>query len=178
MDETEEKERRMFVFIIAVACLAAILCLSAACHRHVLRKEAGLLKPPGTMVEVNGHSLHVYAEGGKGHGPVLVFLSGSGTPAPVFDFEKLYRLLSKECRIAVVEKVGYGYSRYCGSSRDLDNMLFETREALKKSGERGPFVLFPHSMSGLEALYWAVKYPEEICGIVGLDNGGSRCIPQ
>ena len=30
-------------------------------------------------------------------------------------------------------------------------------------------MLCPHSMSGLEALYWAQKYPEEVEAIVGLD---------
>ena len=36
-------------------------------------------------------------------------------------------------------------------------------------GEKGPFVLLPHSMSGLEAIYWAQKYPDEVMGIVGMD---------
>lgn len=40
---------------------------------------------------------------------------------------------------------------------------------MKLSGEMGPFVLAPHSMSGLEALYWAQQYPEEVKAIVGLD---------
>jgi len=36
-------------------------------------------------------------------------------------------------------------------------MLEETRRALELSGEKGPYVLLPHSMSGLEAIYWAQK---------------------
>ena len=48
-------------------------------------------------------------------------------------------------------------------------MLSETRRALDKAGIKGPYVLCPHSMSGLEALYWAQKYPEEVEAIVGLD---------
>lgn len=31
------------------------------------------------------------------------------------------------------------------------------------------YILFPHSMSGIEALYWAQQYPNEVKGIVGLD---------
>ena len=48
-------------------------------------------------------------------------------------------------------------------------MLSETRRALDKAGIKGPYVLCPHSMSGLEALYWAQKYLEEVETIVGLD---------
>lgn len=48
-------------------------------------------------------------------------------------------------------------------------MLYETRTALQKAGLCGPYVLLPHSMSGLEALYWATQYPNEVEAIVRLD---------
>lgn len=48
-------------------------------------------------------------------------------------------------------------------------MLYETRTALQKAGLCGPYVLLPHSMSGLEALYWATQYPNEVEAIIGLD---------
>ena len=54
-------------------------------------------------------------------------------------------------------------------NRDIDTILSETRMALDKAGIEPPYVLCPHSMSGLEALYWAQKYPEEVEAIVGLD---------
>lgn len=41
--------------------------------------------------------------------------------------------------------------------------------ALNKAGIDGPYVLCPHSMSGIEALYWAQEYPDEIEAIIGLD---------
>ncbi len=37
----------------------------------------------------------------------LLFLSGSGTAAPVLDFKSLYSLLSSDYRIVVIEKFGY-----------------------------------------------------------------------
>ncbi len=72
-------------------------------------------------------------------------------------------------RIAVVERSGYGWSETSNSPRDIETILEETREALYHSGEKGPYVLFPHSMSGLEAIFWAQKYPDEVIAIVGLD---------
>jgi len=79
--------------------------------------------------------------------------------------------MSDEYRIVVVEKAGYGWSETSSSSRDIDTMLEETRKALNLSGENGPYVLIPHSMSGLEAIYWAQKYPKEVKAIIGLDPG-------
>src|SRR5699024_1892052 len=37
------------------------------------------------------------------------------------------------------------------------------------SGVEGPYILLPHSMSGIEALHWAERYPNEVNAIIGLD---------
>lgn len=148
--------------------LPPVLAALPAAHRLLLRREACALSPPGALVSVGGHALHVYAEG-EGPGPVLVFLSGGGTPAPVYDFRPLYRLLSAAHRVAVVEKPGYGYAPSARCPRDVDTLVRETREALRRAGFPPPYVLLPHSYSGLEALCWAARYPTEIAALVGLD---------
>lgn len=99
----------------------------------------------------------------------LVFMAGGGMSSPVLDFKSLYSSLSDQYRIAVVEKAGYEFSDVVDVERDIDTILSETREALLEVGINGPYILMPHSMSGIEALYWAQKYPEEIRAIVGLD---------
>lgn len=156
---------------LAAAGIVLAILLLLACfvnHRIRLWTESRLLTPPGTMVEVAGKQMHVYSEGSGTE--TLVFLSGGGTCAPVLDFKSLYSLLSGDCRITVVEKFGYGYSKDSGGrSRDIDTMLEDTRSALLAAGIEGPYVLCPHSMSGLEALRWAQKYPDEVTAIIGLD---------
>lgn len=119
-------------------------------------------------VNDDGKKLHVYTEG-EGD-KTLVFMAGHGTASPVYDFKALYNELSKDYRIAVVERAGYGWSDITSSSRDIDTVLEETRRALQLAGENPSYVLFPHSMAGLEALYWAALYPEEIEAIVALDT--------
>lgn len=96
-------------------------------------------------------------------------MSGGGTSSPVLDFKALYSRLSDQYKIAVVEKAGYGFSATAKVPRDIDTMLEETRAALTLAGESPPYVLFPHSMSGIEALYWAQMYPNEVEAIIGLD---------
>lgn len=156
-----------WVFIGIISILLLVIAVSFINHRIQLNREAGLLTPPGTMVNVKNHRMHVYAEGS---GPrTLVFLSGGGTSSPVLDFKGLYSKLSDRYRIVVVEKAGYGYSETAEVSRDIDPILEETRSALSLAGEQGPYILFPHSMSGIEALYWAQKYPDEVTSIIGLD---------
>ncbi|MBS7577686.1 MULTISPECIES: alpha/beta hydrolase [unclassified Enterococcus] len=40
---------------------------------------------------------------------------------------------------------------------------------MKEANIQGPLILVPHSMSGIEAIYWAQTYPDEIEAIIGLD---------
>lgn len=152
---------------IVVLVVAALLLVCFVFHRIKLKSEAALLSPIGTLVNVDGGQMNVYTEG---DGPeTVVFMSGGGTCSPVLDFKSLYSQLSGEYKIAVVEKFGYGFSSSTDMPRDIDTILDETRQALEKAGVEGPYILCPHSMSGIEALYWAQKYPDEVRAIVGLD---------
>lgn len=36
-------------------------------------------------------------------------------------------------------------------------------------GETGPYILAPHSLSGLEALRWKQTFPDEVSAIIGID---------
>ncbi len=160
------------IFLSVLLILIILLVISYINHKIQLSKEDVLFQPIGTQVEVNGHLLNVYTEGSGD--TTLVFLSGGGTCSPVLDFKSLYSQVSDTYRIAVVEKSGYGFSEITSGSRDIDTVLSETRQALTLAGIDGPYVLCPHSMSGIEALYWAQQYPEEVKAIIGLD----MAVPQ
>ena len=156
---------KIIVIIISLNFIFAIT------HTVLLRNERKKIVPNGILSEINGHKLHIYIEGETNSGPALIFMSGGATPAPVFDFKQIYSLFSDEYRIIVIERFGYGYSEVIDTERDIDIVLEETRSALQSIGENGSFILFPHSVSGLEALYWLSKYPNEIAAIIGLDMG-------
>lgn len=155
------------VILIIFAIIVLLVIISFVRHKICSSNEKDLLTPLGDLVEVNGHNMSIYAEGDGD--TTLVFMSGGGTCSPILDFKSLYSLLSKDYKIVVIEKFGYGFSDVVDENRDIDTILSETRMALDKAGIKGPNVLCPHSMSGLEALYWAQNYPEEVEAIVGLD---------
>ena len=162
-------KRKSVLKIISIGISAVLMLLLTVYINHQLRlnAEAELRLPLGQMVEVDGHSMSIYVEG-TGE-TTLVFMSGGGTCSPILDFKSLYSLLSDQYRIAVVEKFGYGFSDVVDTDRDIDSILEDTRTALAAAGLNAPYVLCPHSMSGLEALYWARKYPDEVSAIIGLD---------
>lgn len=154
----------IFIVIVAVLMLLLIICIN---HQIHLKMEKELRLPLGQMVEVDGNNMSIYVEG---TGDItLVFMSGGGTCSPILDFKSLYSLLSNKYRIVVVEKFGYGFSDVVDKKRGIESILADTRAALKAAGIEAPYILCPHSMSGIEALYWAQQYPEEILAIIGLD---------
>ena len=136
-------------------------------HRISLEKEQASLTPVGQTVLVNGHKINVYVEG---DGPeTIVFLSGAGIASPILDFKNLTDSLSKNYKIVVVERAGYGYSEDSNQSRDVMEVLSETRQALSQANITGPFIILSHSMASLESLAWQEKYPNEVKALVGLD---------
>lgn len=72
-------------------------------------------------------------------------------PSPVYNYMKLANELSDTYRVAVPEKSGYGYSDISNSPRDVETVLIQTRKSLELAGQKPPYVLMPHSMSGIKA---------------------------
>ena len=136
-------------------------------HRISLEKEQASLIPMGKTVLVNGHKINVYVEG---DGPeTIVVLSGAGIASPILDFKNLTDSLSKKYKVVIVERAGYGYSEDSNQSRDVMEVLSETRQALSQVNVTGPFIILSHSMASLESLAWQEKYPDEVKALVGLD---------
>ena len=92
-------------------------------------------------VEIDGHKLHLFRAGDEKN-PKLVFMSGSGTISPIYDFKILYEKLVSNFRIIVVEKFGYGCSDLYEGPCDIDSVVAYQREALEKAGEKALLFCF------------------------------------
>ena len=136
-------------------------------HRISLEKEQASLTPMGQRVLVNGHEMNVYVEG---DGPeTIVVLSGAGIASPILDFKNVSDSLSKRYKVVIVERAGYGFSDDSNHSRDVMEVLSETRQALSHAHVTAPLIILSHSMASLESLAWQEKYPDEVKALIGLD---------
>ena len=160
------KKFKQFSWIIFVV-LILFLGGTFGFHQLSLQKESKLFMPIGKKVVVNGHQMNVYI---KGEGSeTIVFLSGAGIASPILDFKNLTDSLSKKYKVVVVERAGYGFSEDSDRSRDVMEVLSETRQALAQAHVSGPYVIISHSMASLESLAWQEKYPNEVKALIGLD---------
>ena len=150
-----------------LSCILLFLGATFIFHRISLVKEQASLTPVGQTVLVNGHQMNVYVEGDGLE--TIVILSGAGIASPILDFKDVSDSLSKKYKVVIVERAGYGYSDDSNQSRDVMEVLFETRQALSQANVTGPFIILSHSMASLESLAWQEQYPNEVKALVGLD---------
>lgn len=118
-------------------------------------------------VEVNGKTMkaHISGSGDK----TIVMLSGWGVDSPIDEFYPVYAELSKDYKVVVLEYFGYFGSDDTDEERTNEKMVEEIRAALHGLDIEPPYILMPHSMSGLYSLYYVRKYPSEVSAIIGLD---------
>jgi pimeloyl-ACP methyl ester carboxylesterase len=153
--------RTVFLFIVAVVLIWVVF------HHTMTAYEQKKYLPLGLLVEVDGKNMHVYTKGDGEN--TIVLLSGLGTAAPVLDFEPLINEMAKNNKVVVVESFGYGWSDITKKERTVENIVEEIRTALKAANIEGPYILMPHSISGIYSLYYANKYPDEVKAVIGID---------
>ena len=162
------------VLLIMIAAIILFLLGVFVYNRIMLFKEEALLKDQkiSQMVEVDGHKMSIYVSGEGAH--TLVFMAGSGAPTPVIDYKEFTSRFEDENKIVIIEKFGYGFSDEFDGQRDVKTRVDQNRKALKAAGVNGPYILCAHSYSGLETVYWAQNFPDEIEAIIGLDMAVPR----
>ena len=158
------------VLIILVLFLAGVFIF----NKIMLFKEKSLIRNQkfGQLIEVDGHnmSISVSGEGER----TLVFMAGAGASAPIIDYTPFAERFNDDHKCVIIEKFGYGFSDDYDGARDVETRVRQSRDVLKAAGVNAPYILCPHSYSGLEAIYWAQNYPDEIEAIIGLD----MAVPQ
>lgn len=148
--------------------LAALGAAGAVIQRYCSQTEKEELKNAyGRMVEVRGRHMCVRL-GGSGK-QTVVLLPGAGEPSPGISFKPLAEELGKEFRTVTVEYFGYGLSDPAPDARTVENVTEELHELLQQLGlER--YILLAHSYSGITALAYLNRYPQEVEAYVGVDT--------
>lgn len=121
--------------------------------------------PPGKLVDLGGHRLHVNCTG-KGS-PTVVVENGLGDFS--FDWVLVQSRVSTFTRICTYDRAGYAWSDPGPKPRTFSQLNLELRDALLKLGEPAPFVLVGHSYGGPVIRAFATTYPHDVAGMVQVD---------
>ncbi|MFC4603510.1 alpha/beta fold hydrolase [Rhodococcus kronopolitis] len=155
-----------------VSAVVAVIAISAGFHWwQTPRDKAAIEEEIGSVhryVEVDGHRMSVAVQGSGSR--TIVLMPGLGTPEPILGFAPLAQRLAEQNTVVTVEPFGLGLSDGTDAPRTSEAIVDETRSALRELGLGGPYVLMPHSISGLYAMRWATHHPDEVAAVVGLDD--------
>jgi len=165
---TKKRGRKMTIALIVLGVLVWINLTSLLINQIFFRNELRDVEPFGQMVEVNGKMMHVHSMGDGEQ--IIVLLPGFGTPVPSASFGPLMRELSAEFTVVVIEYFGVGFSDQIDTPRTNANYTQEIRAALLTAGFKPPYILMPHSASGVYAEYFATRHPNEVSALILLDT--------
>jgi pimeloyl-ACP methyl ester carboxylesterase len=152
-----------------VGWVAAILIvgslLGAVYQAWGTRKDARLYPPPGRLVDIGGHRLHIL-ESGKGSATILL---EAGLMSTVLSWSELQRELAKSFRVVSYDRAGLGWSELGPMPRTAKRIIDELHTLLEKAAIPAPYVLVGHSFGGLTMPLFARRFPDEVSGVVLVD---------
>ena len=121
--------------------------------------------PPGVLVNIGGHRLHLNC-------------SGEGSPTIVLDaalggsslsWSLVQPAVSRQTRTCSYDRAGFGWSDAGPMPRTAARLAHELRVLLERAGIPPPFVLVGHSFGGLVMRTFASRYRTDVAGLVLVD---------
>lgn len=159
---------RVFLVILIVIILALIVCFFY--QRSAQKKDRELLEKDGfvNFVSAGDFDMNINIYGSGTH--KLIAMPGSGDAEFPVGMKLFSEYLGDDVSLVVVSRPGYGLCEETDHEITTEYIVESTRTALKNAGVGEPYILMPHSMSGIYATYWENTYPDEISGVIFLDS--------
>ena len=155
--------RGVLGLVIGLVVLAVIAVIYQAFGTEIYRR---IYPPPGELVDVGGHSLHINCVG-EGS-PTVILESGSG--ATSVDWANIQPEVANTTRVCAYDRAGTGWSEPGPGPGDPQQIAGELHTLLGNAGIDGPYVLVGHSFGGLYVRMYAELYPNEVEGMVLVDS--------
>lgn len=128
--------------------------------------DAKAYPPPGQLVDVGGHRLHLNCTG-SGR-PTVVLEPGLGATSS--DLGWITPAIARDSRVCVYDRAGRGWSDTADGPQDAAHIAADLHTLLERAHEPGPYVLAGHSFGGLYVQSFAAQFPDQVAGLVLLDS--------
>jgi len=149
-----------------IAGLLALAVIGAIYQAVATEIDQRTYSPPGEMVEVNGHRMHINCVG-EGSPTVILEAANLGMSA---HWIRVQQQLAQTTRVCAYDRAGLGWSERGPEPRDVSQISSELHTLLKGADTEGPYVLVGHSYGGLYARMYAARYSDEVAGLVLVDS--------
>lgn len=157
------RTKRVVLVLVGLFVVAAIG--GAAYQSYASRKDLAATQPPGQLVDVGGHRLHIWCIGSGM--PAVILDSGLGGTA--FDWADVQPEVAKYTQVCSYDRAGMGYSDPGPTPRTSVRIANELLELLKRSSISTPVVLVGASFGGFNVRIFASEYSDRVAGLVLVD---------
>jgi pimeloyl-ACP methyl ester carboxylesterase len=139
-------------------------------QRVGLARQRREFAPPGQLIDVGGHRLHVTCRGAGS--PIVLF--ESGIAASSLSWSLVAPAVAAFTRVCAYDRAGLGWSESPGGEEPPPAWSFEriVRDLCALSDHVGPhqkFILVGHSFGSFVVRAFAARRPEQVVGIVLVD---------
>lgn len=152
----------MYLIAGALALLVAAGAIYQIVGTYLGARRFG---PAGTMIDVDGQSLHVVCAGAGQ--PAVVF--ESGIAASALSWARLQPAIASFTRACAYDRAGLGWSGPSQAPRTVDRMLRELEGVVLNASGGRPAVLVGHSFGAFLVCAYAHRRPQDVSGLVLLD---------
>ncbi|MCC6626273.1 MAG: alpha/beta hydrolase [Chloroflexi bacterium] len=150
-----------------VAVLLGLLLLGALYEAGAEAAAVRAHPPPGQLVDVGGHRLHIYCVGTGS--PTVVIDAGLGDWSATWS-SWVQPEVARTTRVCTYDRAGMGWSEAGPRPRTAATFARELHTLLHQGGVPGPYVLVGHSLGGLPVRVFAHAYAAEVAGVVLIES--------
>lgn len=147
------------------AVVVVALALGAWYESFAERRDLAAAPPPGRLIDVGGHRLHLWCVG-QGT-PTVLFDSSAGGKA--LDWYRILQDVASFTTACAYDRAGMGYSDAGPLPRTAQRIADELAELVHRSTLRLPVVLVGWSLSGWYVRSYATKHEDDVAGLVLVD---------
>ena len=132
----------------------------------------------GKVINVKNGRIHAVIKETSEAEDTIVFLHGLGMGDTTITANRMFEKLEETHNIFLMDRYGNGLSDDCCEDQTVDVIVDSYRSVLQQTGQKTPYILIAHSISGIYATYWAQQHPEEIKAVIYLDADPVECYVQ
>ena len=159
---------RLWATIVVVTYLVALAALLAAGALYQVvggARQQRAFRPPGDLLDVGGHHLHLVCRG-TGH-PAVVF--ESGIAASSLSWARVLPAVAEFTRACAYDRAGLAWSEAPSCPRTFDGIVGELAAVVSHAADGKRCVLVGHSFGSFLVRAYATMHPEHVAGLVLVD---------
>ena len=144
-----------------LAAAVSTLAIAAAPGGQVPRPSGS---PPGLLIDIGSHKLHLLCVGPEGARPVVILEAGGGAYSTTW--AAVQKALAPRVRTCAYDRAGLGWSQDGPEPRTVKQEVRELHALLAAAKIPAPYVMTGHSIGGVLVRLYAEEYPNEVSGVV------------